>query len=465
MITIDNKISPVDLEKSIANLFALSAQKIELINDKFKPEQGTPVFTVRGKYTSRGWTEWTRGFQFGSEILQFDASNNQKFLTWGRNHTLAFMAAHISHTGVHDHGFNNISTYGNLLRLLSEKRLPENQWEKEYYVLALKISGAVQASRWTSLPGNLGYVYSFNGPHSLFADTIRSMRVLAVSHCLDHYLMGEQDQKINLLERLLQHMETTAQFIVYYGKNRDRYDIRGRVAHEAVFNLNSRTFRCPNSQQGFSPFTTWTRGLAWIMLGYAEELEYLQRLPETEFAGLHAGDISGKQDFLKRFEETLRAVSDYYIENTPLDGIPYWDTGAPGLIHIENYLNKPADPYNVYEPVDSSAAVIAAQALLRFGKYLTEAGQDKQGKKYLQTGLTIAQNLFSEPYLSTDNNHQGLLLHSVYHRPNGWDYIPEGSKIPCGESCMWGDYHLRELALHLKRMISNSEPYYAFFQI
>ena len=27
------------------------------------------------------------------------------------------MAPHVSHVGVHDHGFNNVSTYGNLLRL------------------------------------------------------------------------------------------------------------------------------------------------------------------------------------------------------------------------------------------------------------------------------------------------------------------------------------------------------------
>ena len=28
------------------------------------------------------------------------------------------MSAHVTHMGVHDHGFNNISTYGNLLRLM-----------------------------------------------------------------------------------------------------------------------------------------------------------------------------------------------------------------------------------------------------------------------------------------------------------------------------------------------------------
>ena len=59
------------------------------------------------------------------------------------------MAPHVSHTGVHDHGFNNVSTYGNLFRLMKEDKIPFNEWEKNFYELALKISGAVQASRWT----------------------------------------------------------------------------------------------------------------------------------------------------------------------------------------------------------------------------------------------------------------------------------------------------------------------------
>jgi hypothetical protein len=50
----------------------------------------------------------------------------------------------------------------------------------------------------------------------------------------------------------------------------------------------------------------------------------------------------------------------------------------------------------------------------------------------------------------------------VYHRPNGWDHIAEGSKIPNGESSMWGDYHARELALYVNRMITE-ENYYTFF--
>ena len=46
--------------------------------------------------------------------------------------------------------------------------------------------------------------------------------------------------------------------------------------------------------------------------------------------------------------------------------------------------------------------------------------------------------------------HQGLLLHSVYHWPNGWDHVPPGPAIPRGESSQWGDYHAREVALYVQ---------------
>jgi hypothetical protein len=33
---------------------------------------------------------------------------------------------------------------------------------------------------------------------------------------------------------------------------------------------------------------------------------------------------------------------DFYIEHSPVDGIPYWDTGAQNLHKLENYLDRPA---------------------------------------------------------------------------------------------------------------------------
>ncbi len=444
--------SPRALARQIDNLWSVSAQKILSLEKTWKPADGSPVFTVAGRYTSKGWTEWTQGFQFGMALLQYDATEDVPFLEIGRRHTLEQMAPHLTHTGVHDHGFNNVSTYGNLWRLMNEGRIAENAWERHFYELALKASGAVQASRWTPLPDGLGYIYSFNGPHSLFVDTIRSLRALAVSHKLGHVLQAENDVRISLLERAKAHARATARFSIWYGEGRDAYDLRGRTAHEAVFNTNDGAFRCPNSQQGYSPFSTWTRGLAWAMCGFAEQLEFLSDI----------GDTDATAELLK----AASATCDFYIDcATARDGVPYWDTGAPELHRLGNWQARPADPFNRWEPVDSSAAAIAAQGLMRLGRHLDTKkapGGRYTGGEYVRAGLTVLETLLDEPYLSTKAKHQGLLLHSVYHRPRGWDYIPKGRHVPCGESSMWGDYHLMEAALLAQRIL-RGEPYHTFF--
>ena len=214
MIKIDYNLQPTDLSSKLKRFWELSGQKIQSIEQNYDVSKGSPVFTRKGEYTTRGWTEWTQGFQYGSAILQFDATGEQDFLEIGRKNTLNVMAPHVSHIGVHDHGFNNVSTYGNLLRLMREGKITFNEWEKNFYELALKISGAVQASRWTSLTSaslsqqnetsvaersrsqrSEGFIHSFNGAHSLFVDTIRSCRALVVSHRLGHVFQGEGDVK------------------------------------------------------------------------------------------------------------------------------------------------------------------------------------------------------------------------------------------------------------------------------
>ncbi len=466
MISINHSLQAKDLSQKLKHFWQVSGEKIIDIEQHYDASKGSPVFTANGKYTTRGWTEWTQGFVFGSSILQFDATADEQFLTIGRQNTLKFMAPHISHIGVHDHGFNNVSTYGNLLRLMNEGKIEANEWEKHFYEMALKISGAVQASRWTEFgfahsagsdfadSTKKGFIHSFNGAHSLFVDTIRSCRALIVSHKLGHVFQAEGDVKINLLERALQHIKATADYSVFYGEGRDSYDILGRTAHESIFNVKDGNFRCPNSQQGYTGFSTWTRGLAWAMCGFAEELECLVHFSDEELT-----PFGGRASIEAMMLKAATATCDFYIAHTPIDGIPYWDTGAPNLHKLGDYLNQPANPYNDFEPVDASAAAIAAQGLLRLGHYLM--AKNNTGQNYFQAGLTTLNTLLSAPYLSEDPNHQGLLLHSIYHQPNGWDYVPAGSKIANGESSQWGDYHLREVALYVNRLISN-EKYYTF---
>ncbi|HEX8325816.1 MAG TPA: hypothetical protein VF595_18070 [Tepidisphaeraceae bacterium] len=463
-MTVPPTLASADLSKPIDRVFALAAAKVRQIDNTWDLARGTPVFTLDGQYTTRGWTEWTEGFVYGNAILAFEQTGDQALLEIGRRKTLQRMAGHVTHIGVHDHGFNNLSTYGNLRRLMREGALPENEWENHFYELALKASGAVQAARWqgthpvqsphTAGAPALGYIYSFNGPHSLFVDTMRTVRVLGVAWQLGQKLMHEGDRSADLLKRSVLHGLTTSQHVLFHGDSRHTYDVRGRTCHEAVFNRIDGQFRCRSTQQGYSPFSTWTRGLAWAMLGYAEELEFFKTIDEAVFeksTGLKKADV------VAVYERCARDTCDHYLnEASCADGITYWDDGAPGLTKLGDWQTKPADLGQDYEPVDSSASAIAAQGLIRLGRYLAS-----EGSTYFNAGLAIAKVLTSEPYLSTNDQHQGLLLHSVYHWPNGWDHVPAGRKVAFGESSMWGDYHLLELCTLVAKI--NTGSYLTFF--
>src|SRR5271165_3563850 len=153
---IDAAVSPADLLPAIRRMWEVSATKIISIDRTMDRSKGAPVHTVAGRYQPRGWTNWTQGFEFGSAILQFDATGEQRFLDLAIRRIRADMPTHITHFGVHDHGFNQVSTYGNLRRLIGEGRIPQDPWRQEYIDLALRCSGAVQARRCTDLGNGEG---------------------------------------------------------------------------------------------------------------------------------------------------------------------------------------------------------------------------------------------------------------------------------------------------------------------
>lgn len=446
---INYKIELKDFGPKLESFWDLATVKIALIEKNFDGKRGSPVVTAGGIYKPKGWTEWTQGFQYGIPILVFDVTEDKRSLSLVKQKIIEVMLSHISHFGVHDHGFNIMSTYGNLLRLMNEGRMDFNEWERNYYILALKLSGGVQSKRWTNIKDG-GFIYSFNGPHSLFVDTLRTCRILNVADMLSHKQLDENDKQIDLHERAVKHALATAKYSVFYDEGRDVYDERGRTAHESIFNVNDGIYRCPNSQQGYSGFSTWTRGLSWAMLGFTEFLEF-----EEDH---HSNNDEIKGIFLK----AATATCDFFIKYTSLDGIPYWDTGAPLLYKLCDYQASISNPFNEFEPVDSSASAIGAQGLLRLGQFLKKTDPENS-KKYIQAGLTIAGTLLNEPYISLDKSHHGILLHTIYHRPNNWDHIENGAKIPYGESGMWGDYHMVELMYYLWKILKENE-FYCFYK-
>ena len=55
MIRINTQLKPDDLAKKLKKFWTISAEKIRLVQKDYDSSKGSPVFTVDGKYTSRGW--------------------------------------------------------------------------------------------------------------------------------------------------------------------------------------------------------------------------------------------------------------------------------------------------------------------------------------------------------------------------------------------------------------------------
>jgi len=188
------------------------------------------------------------------------------------------------------------------------------------------------------------------------------------------------------------HARTTEKYLIQKAGPRI-FDRDGLTVHEGIFNPVRGEFRCLSTQQGYSPFTCWARGLGWAMYGYADTFVY-------------TGDAF--------FLDVAERCAGYYLDNTPDNGVPYWDYGASGIPD---------------EPLDSSAAAIAAGALW---KLKDMAVTRRSGDVYRNAALKILATLTGDEFRGKG---EGILAHGVYHRPQGWGV---------DESVMWGDYFFME---------------------
>jgi unsaturated chondroitin disaccharide hydrolase len=171
----------------------------------------------------------------------------------------------------------------------------------------------------------------------------------------------------------------------------------GSVYQWGYFNSATGAFVDGENYQGYSDSSAWARAQAWAI--YSFTVFYRE---------------TGAADFLA----DARRVADYYIANLPPDQIPYWDFNAPNIP-------------NTYR--DTSAAAIAASALLQLGKIDPDP---THATEYWNEGAAILNSLLSPAYLAEGTTSQGILLHGAWFVP-----APEYNG---DASCSWGDYYLLE---------------------
>lgn len=183
-------------------------------------------------------------------------------------------------------------------------------------------------------------------------------------------------------------------------KNAQKYIVRDDFStfHTYHFDTDTGEALYGTTQQGYSDDSCWARGQAWAVYGFA----------------LAAG-YSMDESLLT----TAAKCADYFLEHLPDDKVCYWD-----LIFTEGDEEK-----------DSSAAAILACGLLETAREL----KGDKGRKYHDAALEIANSLIDK-YSVSDESADGLILHSVYSKPDnkGID-----------ECTTWGDYYYMELLIRL----------------
>lgn len=224
-------------------------------------------------------------------------------------------------------------------------------------------------------------------------------RLLTIERMLDVPAIlaaAGETQDSGLFDLAARHCATTRRLLV-------RGD--GSICSAARMDPATGAFCGPVARAGYRADSTWARGQAWGILGFAT-----------------AGRLLGFEPWL----QTARQAAQFFVERLSVDLVPAWDFDAP------------AEPPPIR---DSAAAAVGAAALFDLAEAEQTIGPDQaRARRRLQeVALRILERLCGPEYLARANSpDDGLLLHAVGNLPAGW---------AVDESLIWGDAFLVR-ALH-----------------
>ncbi|MCJ8015306.1 glycoside hydrolase family 88 protein [Paenibacillus sp. KQZ6P-2] len=185
-----------------------------------------------------------------------------------------------------------------------------------------------------------------------------------------------------------------------------RFLVRGDYSsyHTFYFDQTNGNALHGGTHQGYEDGSTWTRGQAWGIYGFALSYRYTKD---------------------KAFLQTAKELAKYFLVHLPEDHVAYWDFDVP----IEENT-----------PRDSSASAIVAAGLLEL---LDVLEADDSDRPLLEAGLQRSMTSLVENY-STMNmpDAEGLLQHGSYH--------VRGNSGP-DDYMIWGDYYYLEALVRIEK--------------
>lgn len=334
------------------------------------------VSTLRAEglgYTAEENKLWTSSFFPGMMYLAAKRTGSSEFLKYQKEHLDAFTSRLDNRVGIsHDLGFlyslTAVALYkltgaqdARTLGLRAAEMLCERYSEKGRYIQA-----------WGEFDVGTPYV-------KIIVDTMLNLQLL--------FWAGETTGNSRYTEIAKAHANTCADYLVREDYTSFHTYLMDPVTGRAV---EGRT------HQGFHDDTTWARGQAWVVTGFAMAYTYTRE---------------------PRFLEVSRRAAEVFLQNLPADYVPYWDF----------VFND-----RVPDLRDTSAASIFTCGLLELCQYL-DAGD---ARRYEAAACTIVRSLYDRYFLH-DPDRAGVLTDAIYHRD-------------AGATCViWGDYFFYEALLRL----------------
>lgn len=318
---------------------------------------------------------WTCSFFPGMMYLAYDRTGDNAFLSHADDYLDSFEQRIDNRVGIsHDLGF---------LYTLSSVALYKLTGNERARAIALKAAGVLaerynEKGRYIQAWGEFGVGTPYV---KIIVDTMLNLPLL--------FWAGQETGDERYTGIATAHAHTCADYLVRDDFSSFHTYLMDPVSGKAV---EGRT------HQGFHDDSTWARGQAWVVTGFALAYRYTRE---------------------PRFLEVSQKAAEVFIENLPADFVPYWDFS----------FND-----RVPDLRDSSAASIFTCGLLE----LADQAGGEAAQRYRAIARTVVRSLYDHYFLH-DPDRLGLLTDGIYHRVHG-------------PTCtIWGDYFFYETLIRLQK--------------
>ena len=317
--------------------------------------------------------DWTSGFFPGSMWYMYDLTKDDKWKKLGAKYTenldsIKYLTWH------HDVGFIIRTSYGNAYRVT------KNPAYKAVIIEAAKSL----ATRFRPTPGVIqswdedrGWQGTKGWMCPVIIDNMMNLELL--------FMATDLSGDSTFRKMAISHANVTMEN--HFRKDYSCY-------HVVDYDKIKGGVRSKCTAQGYADESSWARGQAWALYGYAV---CYRETKDTRYL-----------DFVDKIYNFI-----FTNKNMPSDLVPYWDFDAPNIPN---------------EPRDASAAAVIASALYE----LSTLGKPE----YKETADKIIESLSSDSYRAiVGTNGNFVLMHSV-------GSIPHGSEIDVPLN--YADYYFLE---------------------